>query len=48
MPIGLHCLLMDDIHYWWDEIVVCGRAEMAGSVTEARSHDKGRVGVEEV
>ena len=44
MPTGLHCLLVCGIDYWWKEIVTCGRPGMESSVTEARSHDKGRGG----
>ena len=44
MPTGLHCLLMGAIDYWQDTIVKCGRHGMAGSVTEAHSHDKRKKG----
>ena len=43
MPTGLHCLLVAGMDYWQDASiqVTCGRDGMAGSVTEAWSHDKG-------
>ena len=42
MSTGLHCLLVGGTDYWQSTIVKCGRPGMAGSATEAQSHDKGR------
>ena len=44
MPAGLHCLRVGGMDYWQDVITKCGRHGMAGSVTEVRSHDKGKGG----
>ena len=44
MPIVLHSLLVSGIDYPQDAIVMCGRPEMAQSVTEGWSHDEGRGG----
>ena len=50
MPTGMHCLLgstaywwVHAIDYWQGANVKCGRHGMAHSVTEAQSHDEGRV-----
>ena len=43
MRTGLHCLLVGGRDYWPDAIVKCRRPGIAGSVTEAQSHDEGRV-----
>ena len=40
MPTELHCLLVSGINYWQGTIVKCGILAMAGSVTEAQSHDE--------
>ena len=45
MPTDLHCLLVGAIDYWQDTVVKCERHGMAaGSVTEVKSHDKGKKG----
>ena len=49
MPTELRCLLVGGIDYWQGAIVKCGMPAMAGSVTEAQSHDEGIcIGVEEM
>ena len=44
MPTHLHCILVGGIDHWLRTIVKFGRPGMAGSITEAKSHDKGRGG----
>ena len=39
---GFQCLLVGGINYWQGAIVKCGRPGIAGRVTEAQSHVKGR------
>ena len=44
MPTGMHCILVvHAIDYWQGAKVKCGRHGIARSVTEAQSHDEGRV-----
>ena len=44
MPTELHCLLVGGKDYWQGAVVKCGMPAMAGSVTEAQSYNKERVG----
>ena len=44
MPTVLHSLLVSDIDYSQDAVVMCGRPKMARNVTESWSHDEGRGG----
>ena len=41
MPTELYCLLVGGIYYWQSAVVKCGMPAMAGSVTDAQSHDEG-------
>ena len=40
MPTGLHCLLVGGIEYWQCAVVKYEKFGMAGSVTQAQSHDE--------
>ena len=49
MSANLHCLLVGGIECWQATIVEFGMPSMAGSVTEAQSHDEGTcIGTEEM